>query len=246
MKSLKSMAIKTARGRRAERGAALIVVVTILLILTLLGITVLNRSRNDYSLSYNRIYTEHAAQLATSGMNLFIQKFFAKDTTFRTAIIDNPKLFQMFRDGTFTLDSQGEFSSTTPSTPHRAFDVNSFLPKGAVPSKGAPPIFGEFSVRVVGLYYDPYQNVTAGMGIGSGPFAAKRCDYIATFVATGRIVDPRQPRCRNVVTGATCTCPEEKYLYDNTRTCKLNPQYLITERSYRVQLKLSDLPCPFK
>ncbi len=209
---MKSFAKK--RGRFREKGAALIVVVTILLILTLLGVTLLNKSQNEYTLSYNRIYAEHATELATAGVNLFLNKL--KDPAIRNALINDQKLQNLFSSN--PIRAEVEFRSNQRNVPHKGFARDAFLPTANLGANQLPPVFGEFEIIPLDTpKADPTQKASAGMGIGIGPTASRRCDYVLTLVAKGKVVDPR-------------------FGGNDARST-------IAEKKYRIQIKLSGMPC---
>lgn len=202
--------------RPKEQGAALIVVVSILLVLTLVGVSTVNTASREYTLNMNRAHSQHAEQIAKAGINLVINRIEKNPGQFIRALEEKPPatLSSVGCDAgrTICITASTFFPSTNPNLPHQGFHIESILGRTTKVQTGSTPgVYGDFLVRIEPPLKSPYSKPVYGMSLNQG---SQMCTITLVLVGTGYVLNP------------TITNPN-----DYRRT--------LSERTYRVQLQVA-------
>ncbi len=202
--------------RSSERGAALIVVVSIILVLTLVGVSTVNTASREYTLNMNRAHSQHAEQIAKAGINLVINRIEKNPGQFIRALEDkqalNANAAGCDKGRTICFTASTFFPSKNSNLPHQGFHVESLLRRTTkTASSNAPSVYGDFLVRVEPPIKSPYTKPVYGMSLNQG---AKMCTITLVLIGTGYVLNP-------TIINQT----------DHRRT--------LSERTYRVQLQVA-------
>lgn len=178
--------------RQQEQGAALIVVISILLILTLLGASTFNSSMRDFTIAMNRTYAQSAEAIAQSALNLVLNRIerdplgFVSALERKVADSQNPSGCEKARTLCITPSSFFPVTGTTKRT-HFGFNKTALLPDINLPANADPSIYPDFVVRIDPPIKSPYSRPAAGMSLGS---ASRMCTITLVLTATGKVINP--------------------------------------------------------
>jgi len=202
--------------RRSEQGAALIVVVSILLVLTLVGVGTINTASREYTLNMNRSHAQHAEQIAKAGINLVINRIEKNPGQFIRAL-EEKSAATLNSTGcdkarTLCITASTFFPSSNPNLPHQGFHVESLLQRTTKSaSSDTPGVYGDFLVRIEPPLKSPYSKPVFGMSLNH---SARMCTITLVLIGTGYVLNP------NIVNRSDY----RRYL---------------SERTYRVQLQVA-------
>ena len=202
--------------RPSEQGAALIVVVSILLVLTLVGIGTLNTASREYTLNMNRSHSQHAEQIAKAGINLVINRIEKNPGQFIRALEEKPAATVNStgcdKERTLCITASTFFPSTNPNLPHQGFHIESLLRRTTkTATNGTPGVYGDFLVRVEPPLKSPYSKPVYGMSLNQG---TKMCTITLVLIGTGYVLNPKI-------------------------TNRSDHRRFLSERTYRVQLQVA-------
>lgn len=182
--------------RPNEQGAALIVVISILLVLTLLGVGTFNNSMRDFTIAMNRSYAQSAEMIAQSALNLALNRIEADPLSFISALDQKQAESQSptgcekartlcLTPASFFPPGTGSGSGTTPTINHKGFNLRALLPD--INLTGTPSIYPDFQVRIDPPIRSPYSKPTPGMSLNN---FAKMCTVTLVLTATGKVINP--------------------------------------------------------
>ena len=175
----------TKRRSPRERGAALIVVMAILLVLTLMGMGSLNTSTQQFTLSSYQTYAYQASQLAKAGVHRIAREFKRQDMNLlwpllckkpAATVADSCDEAQSL---CFSANSLFPLKNAASKVDHGGMRWNSLA--GTRGKKGIPSVWGDYRIRI----HNP-RLATHGRPI-SGNDVKRTCTYIVTVTATGRV-----------------------------------------------------------
>jgi hypothetical protein len=201
--------------RPSEQGAALIVVISILLVLTLVGVGTINTASREYTINMNRTHAQHAEQIAKAGINLVINRIEQNPGQFIRALEDqvgNVNGTGCDKPRTICISAATFFPKPTTGAPNGAFHIDSLLIRtSSTRSNKGPSVYGDFLIRVEPPIKSPYTTPVSGMSLNVG---AKMCTITLVLIGTGYVINP-------------------------TVSNRNDHRHTLAERTYRVQLHVA-------
>jgi type II secretory pathway pseudopilin PulG len=179
-----------------EQGAALIVVMSIILILTVLAAGTFNNSVRDFTIAMNRNYAQAAEQIAQSALHLALNRIEQDPLGFITALTQKQAESQnptgCAQAKTLCLTPASFFPETNASSnlPHKGFNIKALLPDITLKTNSAPSVYPDFVVKIDPPIRSPYSKPAAGMSINN---FAKMCTITLILTATGKVINPNVP-----------------------------------------------------
>lgn len=188
---------RLAQKRKHEQGAALIVVVSILLVLTLVGLGAIRTSSQQFVYASNRTFELQAAQLAKAAIHRIAHEFRRDEINLLKLLLCKRAATATSQDPecdkaqTLCFNSASFFPRKSTAgflgkVEHGGINVNSLIPYAPVTAGDAPKVWGDFRVRL----HDP------SIAIHSKPLPGSNLQttntYRVTATATGFIVAPNK------------------------------------------------------
>lgn len=179
--------------RPREQGAALIVVMVILLVLTLVGMGAINTASREYTITTNRTYGDQASQVAKAGLHMAINHFRRNPSLLRVLQAKIPAALQKNdcdKAQVICMTAASFFPSTTGTMKHRAFTLDAFISRNA----SLPKLYADFIVKIHSPVKSVFTKPMAGFSINNGSM----CTYTVTFTGTGYIRDPSKSNVNSI------------------------------------------------
>jgi len=191
MQTIKRKTPSIRKKRANQQGASVIVVMVLMLALTMIGMSSIRTSTEDFTISHNKTYGFQASQVAKAGLQITLNHFRQNPSMLRILLTksaqkstsgpqnnlcDRAQTLCMTAASFFQVPKWGRMD-------HKAFPFDSLFMS---PVQSTPLLYPDFKVRVHKPIKSTFTRALPGFSINSN----KMCSYSVTFTSTGFVVNP--------------------------------------------------------